>query len=149
MIRPATPADFDTLWRIDQACFEPGIAYSRRELAWYMQRPGAFTILTESEKSPVAFIVAAVMKKNTGHIITLDVLPDHRRSGLGSRLLDAAEQRLRDARCTTVSLETAVNNHVAIRFYMRHGYSIQRTLPRYYSDGLDALALTKPLIVET
>ncbi|HZQ92900.1 MAG TPA: N-acetyltransferase [Terriglobales bacterium] len=146
MIREARPADFEALWRIDQACFESGIAYSRRELAWYMQRPGAFTLIVEAEtKAPVAFIVAAPLKKGAGHIITLDVLPRDRRSGLGSRLLDAAEQRLRDAGCAAVSLETAVNNHVAIRFYMRHGYSIERTIPRYYSDGLDALAMTKNL----
>ena len=35
--------DFDTLWRIDQACFDPQLAYSRPEMAFYMRRPGEKT----------------------------------------------------------------------------------------------------------
>ena len=39
--------DFDSLWRIDQACFVPGIAYSRLELAAYIRLRGAFTVVAE------------------------------------------------------------------------------------------------------
>jgi len=38
-IRQFENADFDTLWRIDQACFDPQLAYSRPEMAFYMRRP--------------------------------------------------------------------------------------------------------------
>src|SRR5271155_2481729 len=46
-LRPFEKADFDTLWRIDQACFDPQLAYSRPELAFYMRRPGSFTLVAE------------------------------------------------------------------------------------------------------
>src|ERR1700729_2331135 len=44
-IRDFQPADFDTLWSIDQHCFPPGISYSRAELKLYISRRGSFTLL--------------------------------------------------------------------------------------------------------
>jgi len=81
----------------------------------------------------------------TGHIITIDVMASARRSGAGSLLLQAAEDRLRAGGSRAVGLETAVDNLAALSFYKRHGYSVIRTWPRYYSNGVDALVLKKEL----
>ena len=43
--------EFEALWRIDQQCFEPGISYSRLELATYLRRSGAFTLVADAAKS--------------------------------------------------------------------------------------------------
>ena len=169
MIRDFEPADFETLWGIDQVCFPRGISYSRAELKFYILRRGAFTLLavetgqsaiavTDSDQpgknpSPVpsatpavsGFIVAEA-NGESGHIITIDVVAAARRSGVGSLLLRAAEDRLRSARCRFVELETAVDNVTALSFYKRHGYSVIKTFPRYYSNGVDALVLEKDLI---
>src|SRR5258708_32951976 len=51
-IRQFERADFDTLWRIDQACFDPQLAYSRPEMAFYMRRPGSFPLVAEAEGVP-------------------------------------------------------------------------------------------------
>ena len=53
--------------------------------------------------------------------------------------------RLAAAGCQRVSLETAVDNASAISFYKRHGYFLAKTVPRYYSNGVDALVLEKDL----
>jgi ribosomal-protein-alanine N-acetyltransferase len=143
-IRDFQPADFETLWRIDQDCFGPGISYSQGELRHYMRRRGSFTLLAAAAKGEIAgFIVAYAGKP--GHIITIDVIAGARRSGVGSQLLRAAEERLLAAGSGTVSLETAVDNISALAFYKRHGYSVVKTLPHYYSNGVDALVLTKEL----
>jgi len=81
----------------------------------------------------------------SGHIVTIDVSPGGRRSGIGSLLLRAAEDRLRRGGARTVGLETAVDNLSALSFYKRHGFSVVRTWPRYYSNGVDALVLKKEL----
>ena len=81
-----------------------------------------------------------------GHIITIDVVAAARRFGVGSLLLRAAEDRLICAECRSVELETAVYNVSALSFYKRHGYSVIKTFPRYYSNGVDALVLEKNLI---
>ena len=41
--------DFNTLWAIDQSCFDPEIAYSRYELQVYLRRPGAFTLVADMD----------------------------------------------------------------------------------------------------
>lgn len=171
-LRDFRQEEFETLWRIDQQCFAPGISYSRLELAIYLQRPGAFVLVADSLEGiecgavnhtskpgqslvvpaavpaavPVGFIVAETGSRGNGHIITIDVLPQARGAGVGSRLLMAAEDRLRAARRHAVILETAVDNRVALTFYKRHGYSIVKTMPGYYSNGVDGLVLKKDLL---
>jgi [ribosomal protein S18]-alanine N-acetyltransferase len=154
-IREFRRGDFNTLWAIDQKCFPPGISYSQMELLTYMRRLRSFTLVGEFENGggldgaggvgTVGFIVAEAGRRQTGHIITIDVLEEARRSGLGSRLLTAAEQRLREAGCQAVFLETAVDNAGALAFYKKHGYFLVKTVPRYYSNGVDAFVLKKDL----
>jgi ribosomal protein S18 acetylase RimI-like enzyme len=143
-VRQFDKADFDGLWRIDQACFDPQLAYSRPELAFYMRRPGSFTLVAESAQGILGFIVAEAQRK-TGHIITIDVVAEARREGVGSALLRAAEDRLLRAGAALVALETPVNNEAAIRFYKQKGYFVEKTVPGYYSGQLDALVMTKEL----
>ena len=156
--------DFETVWRIDQQCFTSGISYSRMELATYLRRPGAFALVADSSaaskigtrgqdrcesqasSSTLGFIVAEAGSGGSGHVITIDVLPQARGVGVGSRLLRVAEERLRAADCHTVILETAVDNQAALSFYKAHEYTVVKTIPRYYSDGLDAVVLKKDLL---
>jgi [ribosomal protein S18]-alanine N-acetyltransferase len=163
-IRQFENADFDTLWRIDQACFDPQLAYSQRELAFYMRRPGSFTLVAESESAEVrdngrdngappaenpavgilGFIVAET-RRRTGHIITIDVIEEARREGVGSALLHAAEEQLLRAGARAVALETPVNNAAAIHFYKQKGYFVEKTVTGYYSNQMDALVMAKEL----
>ena len=150
-IREAVPSDFEILWSIDQRCFEPGISYSRRELAWYMKLRGAFTLIGETRSSArskwsiAGFVVGQVLRGKLSHVVTIDVLPDTRRTGLGTTLMEAAETRFRQAGCDTTVLETAVDNLAAVRFYKRLGYHVVKTIPRYYLDRVDALMMVKLL----
>ena len=160
-IRQFLKPDFEQLWAIDQECFPPGISYTRIELAFYMRRPRAFTLIAESEgqettpipgpanvparKSILGFLVGEASARGAGHIITIDVRGEARRHRVGSALLQAAEERLRDGGSRHVFLETAVNNAPAIAFYKRHGYELIKTIPRYYKNNLDALLLGKKL----
>ena len=154
ILREFKREDFEILWEIDQKCFSPGISYSRLELATYIRHRGALTLVAEStearrksEESPiVGFIVAEVDRRGMGHIITIDVVAVARRFGIGSSLLGAAERRLRAVQCPSVRLETAVDNLGALAFYKRHGYFLEKTVPHYYSDGVDALVLRKDLL---
>lgn len=141
---------------MDQICFDPQLAYSRPELAVYMRRPGAFTLVAESAtgeasqngrvQSKIRGFIVAEARRRTGHIITIDVLPEARRAGIGSALLQAAEDRLRQAGAETVALETAVNNKAAIEFYKRKEYFVEKTVSGYYSNQLDALVMRKELV---
>lgn len=151
-LRDFRPEDFETLWNIDQKCFAPGIAYSRRELSIYIRRRGSFTVVAEHAGKVAAqivgFIVAEASSRRIGHIISIDVLPNARRFGLGSKLLLTAEERLGSDGCRAVVLETAVDNLSALSFYKRHSYCVIKAIPRYYSNGIDALVLEKELVTQ-
>lgn len=146
-LRDSEIADFEALWRIDQKCFLPGISYSRPELSAYMRMQQSFTIVAEARPAGtiVGFITAESNRRRTGHIITIDVLPEGRRLGVGSQLLAAAEERLRSVECVRVILEAAVDNASALAFYERHGYAAIKKIPQYYSNGVDALTFEKHL----
>jgi len=144
-IRDFKPEDFETLWQMDQDCFPPGISYSKQELNFYIRRRGSFTLVATDLDPGQARGFIVVHAGSTGHVITIDVVSEQRRSGVGSLLLRAAEDRLRTAGSRAVGLETAVDNSAALSFYKRHGYNVMRTLPRYYSNGVDALVMKKDL----
>ncbi len=154
-IRQFEKADFDTLWRIDQACFDPQLAYSRAEMAFYMRRPRSFTLVAESDggevrgsgKAPASILgfILAESRRKSGHIITIDVVAEARRAGVGSALLRAAEEQLLRAGAVAVALETPVNNAAAIRFYKQKWYFVEKTVAEYYSNHVDALIMTKEM----
>lgn len=148
-LRDYRESDFETLWRIDQECFPPELAYSRTELAGYIRRPNSLTLVAELAGKIAGYIVAERGGRRVGHIITLDVRAEARRAGLGSKLMSAAEERLRAQGCPSVLLEVAVSNAAAIAFYHRQGYATLATIPRYYNAETDALLLGKKLAPET
>lgn len=144
-IRDFRPEDLETLWRMDQECFAPGISYSKQELKAYIRSRGTFTSLAVNETTGEAEGFIVVHAGPAGHIITIDVSPKARRAGIGTLLLRSAEQKLRSAGASAVNLETAVDNRSALAFYKKHGFHVVRTWPRYYSNGVDALVMEKPL----
>jgi len=149
-LREYRPLDFERLLEIDQACFVRGIAYTAAELRHFLSLKTAVKIVGEQDGDTKGFIVADRFRprrseQSMGHIITIDVLEDARRTGLGSQLLAAAEAELKKAGCSYVSLEVAVDNFPALKFYKKHGYTGLKVLPRYYLNSLDGLLMGKKL----
>jgi ribosomal-protein-alanine N-acetyltransferase len=144
VIRAYRPADLGALYAIDQLSYSAEIAYSLAELQWYLRLPGASCLVAERHNDILGFILTA-HKRLHGHIITIDVLAAHRRTGVGSALLHEAEKKLMAAGARAVWLETATNNDTAIAFWQSHGYRTRRRIKGYYPGGLDAFAMFKPL----
>jgi [ribosomal protein S18]-alanine N-acetyltransferase len=149
-LRDFRAGEFQLLWQLDQQCFPRGIAYTQRELKHYMEAPGTFTIVAEADgrEAPdiAGFLVGQRHKRGLGHVVTIDVNPEFRREGVGTVMMQAAEQRLRSEGCHSIFLETAVDNETAISFYKRRGYTVLRTLPGYYMGDLDAFLMGKSLL---
>lgn len=170
-VRDYQKRDFDALFKMDRLCFEPGFAYSRPELASFIEQRRSYTIVAEWNDDPAAavdtpaaaganpikanpaqthpriagFLTFHYQKQEYGHIITLDVHPDARRQRLGTQLMAAACEKMRKLTAFMAVLEVAVNNHGAIAFYERHGFKKVKVLERYYNRDVDAIFMTKRL----
>ena len=70
-------------------------------------------------------IIATVMAGYDGHrgwINYLAVHPHHQRSGIGRRMMDEVESRLRAAGCPKINLQVRSKNAGVIEFYKRIGF---------------------------
>src|SRR5712664_453009 len=144
-MRAHEPRDFAALLRLDQACFPPGIAYSRTMLRYFLKLPSADGMVAEDGGKIVGFILSEE-NPPLAHTITLDVAESHRRHGVGTALVGESEANLRFRGVRTVLLETATTNEAGIAFWERHGYRKEAVLKNYYSGRLDAFEMRKKLI---
>jgi len=174
-LRDYEKRDFESLFKLDRLCFDPGIAYSRPELSSFIEQRRAYTIVaewpeavpefsaavdsaTEEETAPKArppknpprqpiagFVTFHYQRQGYGHVITIDVHPEFRRHRLGTLLIAAACEKLRKMTAFMVVLEVAVNNHGALAFYDKHGFKRIKVLERYYNRDVDAIFMTKRL----
>jgi ribosomal-protein-alanine N-acetyltransferase len=155
-LRPFRRADLETLYKIDQVCFAPGIAYSKAELRYYLQHPKSFTVVAEAttvaesnDPSIAGFCTGQLYLHDgvrLGHIITIDVLPEARRQRVGRLLLTAVEEHFRANDVKSIRLEVAVDNPPAQNFYHAMGYETIGRIPGYYLGRFDALMMEKQLI---
>lgn len=80
-----------------------------------------------------------------GHVMNLAVDPSYRRRGLGTELLRAGLAYLKRLGARQVELEVRTENEEAIRLYRRFGFTIDRLISHYYSNGDDAYLMKKSL----
>jgi len=144
-IRAFQPEDLEGLYRLDQSCYPPGIAYSRYALREFLGAPGARAWVAEETETLVGFVIVQRIGRDRGHVITLDVREDQRRRGIGTKLLTIGEEWLARQGVRRVRLETAVNNEPAVAFWQKAGYEVTGRLPRYYLDRDDAYRMEKEL----
>ena len=146
-IRQYDSHDFAALHRLDQACFPPGISYSKTMLRYFLAQPAAECLVATDGGRIIGFLISEE-NPPLGHIITLDVAESHRRQGVGTLLLRESEEHLAFRGVRTVLLETATTNDAAIAFWERHGYRREAVLKNYYSGRIDAYEMRKRLGVE-
>jgi [ribosomal protein S18]-alanine N-acetyltransferase len=149
-LRPFRTSDLEDAYQLDQACFAPGIAYSRAQLGAYVRMRNANSWVAEvaegGDSRLAGFVIANRDRRAQGHIVTVDVAPAWRRHGVGTLLMDAAETWLREQGGEVVYLETAVENSAAQAFYLRRGYAKLRRIEDYYASGAAAWLMAKEIM---
>jgi ribosomal protein S18 acetylase RimI-like enzyme len=143
LLRPFHSADLQTLYEIDQACFPPGVSYSREELARFIGRRNSKTWVAEEGETIVGFLVGNREPGQVWHIVTIDVREQWRRRGVGTALMDAVEDWAAARGIKMLYLETAENNLAAHAFYAARGYEKVERLERYYANGTAAWIMVK------
>ncbi|MCX6055275.1 MAG: GNAT family N-acetyltransferase [Chloroflexi bacterium] len=139
---PARLADLSQLKLIEKVCF-PLDAWPLIELIGVLILPGLVKLKAEVDKKMAGFVGGDAHRgENVGWITTLGVLPQFRRFGIASALLDKCEKEMA---MPTVKLTVRKSNIGAQRLYLDRGYQQFEIWKGYYEGGEDGLVLQKEL----
>lgn len=127
--------------RLDQVCFEPGIAFTRGQISSFFDLATLEGVAAEVRGRLAGFAVGYLAQAGVGSVLTLDVAPEHRGLGLGRLLLAELLRRLERAGARRIRLEVDVRNRAAIALYRSFGFRRTGRLADFYGPGLDAFAM--------
>ncbi len=137
-VRDIRPDEVRRLHEIDRICFPDYMAYSRIELLFFLRQPRAISKAAERAGAIVGFTIGRIEHRAHAHVITLDVLPETRRQGIGTALMKALHDEFRKRGSAAAWLEVETSNVAAIDFYRGMGYEQERLLRGYYKARSDA-----------
>jgi len=87
-------------------------------------------------------------RRKKGHVISIAVLPEYQRQGVGYALMQETMQSMVLYNAKECVLEVRASNTSAVKLYRKIEFEIKRTLRRYYSDGEDAYMMARKLPFE-
>lgn len=89
------------------------------------------------------FGLGGLLKK--GHVVSVAVMPENRRKGVGEALVVKAMESMRRYGAKQCYLEVRVTNEEAVLLYKKLGLEVSRTIRGYYADGEDAYVMSTKL----
>ena len=152
-LRKFKPDDLQDVMRINRVCLPENytdmffidlherfpetfiVAEEKGELVGY--------IMSRIEVGLSNFGLGGLVRK--GHVVSLAVMPQARRKGVASALINAAMEGMCNYKAKQIYLEVRVTNEAGVNLYKKVGLEITRTIPGYYSDGEDAYVMSKKL----
>jgi len=143
-----TPEDFDALYMIEEACFQPPFRFGRRYMRQLVSRSDAATWIAEEDGRMAGFAIvdwAEGPGRVIAYIQTLEVAPTWRGQGIGGELLRRIEGSACSVRAKAIWLHVDAENAAAIRLYEASGYSKEGREEDYYPMGHAALLYAKTL----
>lgn len=138
-IRSARPADLVAVSHIEEESFPS--PYPPDLFSKLLQDHGDSFFVAEDISGEVVGYCIASRERGLGHLISIAVLQEHRRKGLGTALLQFLTDYLVRKDVSELWLEVNVENKETIKLYERFGFAGVMILENYYSDGASALRM--------
>lgn len=118
-------------------------------LSW----PQLLYVAEDYNKKIVGYVLAKMEEESSechGHITSLAVLRTHRKLGLATKLMSAAQRAMQEVfGAEYVSLHVRKSNRAAVHLYTETlGYKIHDVEAKYYADGEDAFDMRKQLKIK-
>jgi [ribosomal protein S18]-alanine N-acetyltransferase len=149
-IREFVPGDVAAILRIEHAAHPAG-HWRAEDFEWLNRQAGGIVLVAQlGEGGAIAGFVAARALGPEAEMLNLAVGTEHRRQGIGRRLVEELHRHLYAAGTERVYLEVRPSNLSAQRLYRSLGYCECGRRHNYYaSDGEDALVLEVRLRTES
>jgi ribosomal-protein-alanine N-acetyltransferase len=141
VVEPMRLADVASVLEIERMSFSspwPAYAFEQELTANRLAR----YVVARSEDLVIGFAGVWLMV-DEAHITTFGVHPDHRRRGVGRRLLLRLAELAIELGALRLTLEVRVSNSAAQALYRSFGFAVTGRRVAYYSDDSeDALVMT-------
>ena len=154
-IRPMLQKDKPALMKILQNTpeFKPSeVVVAEEVIDSYLHAPvssGYYTLIAEVASSVVGYICygPTPLTDGTWDLYWQAVAQEKRGQGIGSALMEAAEEEIRKAQGRLAIIETSSTPgyEKTIRFHLGNGYEEIARIPDFYAPGDDKLILQKRL----
>ena len=156
-LRNFEPSDLEQVMQINRLCL-PENYTSFFFLDLYQKYP--LTFIVAEEKNKIAGYIMCRIEVGLpnlghlslirkGHVVSIAVLPQYRRKGIGQALMVQALKNMEKYKAKECFLEVRVSNTPAINLYKKLGFTVVRTIHSYYVDGEDAYVMARKLPLET
>ena len=147
-LRPGTLSDIEAMYGLDLLCFSPVFRFTRAAMRRFAMGAGALTIVGEADGVMVGLVIVQLERARElvfAYLVTLDVHPEWRRSGVGQRLMGAAEALAESRSAGRFELHVWTENLPAIRFYEAAGFTATGVDRDFYGPRVDAVCYEKAL----
>ncbi|MHA1668858.1 MAG: GNAT family N-acetyltransferase [Candidatus Heimdallarchaeaceae archaeon] len=148
IVRQAELGDINDIIKINRLCLPEN--YSFDFFYRILTEFGFACVIGEVEGVVAGYLLSRVerpfpsfigMNPAKGHIISIAVLPQHRRKGLGLEIMRYGMKKLIEKNVSSIYLEVRVSNIAAIEMYKKLGFYIKREHKNYYRDGESAFVM--------
>jgi len=136
-IEDASIRYLDRLYEIEMECFEKE-AFTKQQIAYLLTDYNSIGLVARVNDKIVGLIIGRIhveRKSVTGHILTIDVSPKHRRKGVAQGLLQKIERIFREKGVEVCYLEAREDNIAALKLYQKSGYRKIGRLKNYYKNA--------------
>jgi ribosomal protein S18 acetylase RimI-like enzyme len=146
-IRRALPSDRAFLAALAHTAFSDFDPRAREHTLASVTAAGAVTLVALRGDQPVGFGVLE-FRRGDAALQAIAVEARERGRGVGGRLMHAVEHAARKQGAAALRLCTAQANVEALALFIKHGFRIERRMPRFYPNGQDACMLGKSVLVD-
>ena len=140
-IKPLALAHISQIAQLERACFSD--PWSENAIKSELNNPLSYWLVALDGDYVIGYVGSQAVL-GEADMMNLAVAPEHRRDGVGMRLVRALIDGLKGMDCHCLTLEVRVSNDPAIRLYEKMGFEQVGRRPNYYFHPKeDALILRK------
>lgn len=140
IIEEAKVQDLRAIFEIENRS-ELSNALTQQDINSWLMDKNYVTFVAKAEGEVVGFVI--LQKTDEINIVNIAVKREYRNKGIGTKLIDAAEDFAKECNIEVLSLEVSKQNITAYLLYDKMGFMLRRERKNYYADGSTALEMFK------
>lgn len=134
-IRSAKAADLEKIRALNIRCLPENYPKPFWREAFNGGHP--HLVATAGQSSKIVGYIVTMIHESKLIVYSFAVAQSHRRRGIGRQLIEKCLELLQEP----LYLQVRTDNEAALKLYRNVGFTVTKTLPRFYRDGGDAFEM--------